>query len=95
MKRILAILAIAISGFAVHAASAQTTQRPHVANVAYAGTFNTSCYINGVAYPVDNAYYVWARNGYGNWFIIGQIVNNGYGYYFLRSDGVRLAASCY
>jgi hypothetical protein len=95
MKRILAILAIAISGLTVQSAFAQIAQRPQVTNVAYVGAFNMSCYVNGVTYPVDNAFNVWALNAYGNWFIIGRLVNNGNGYFVVRTDGVTFAASCY
>jgi hypothetical protein len=95
MKRILAILAIAISAITVQSASAQSVQRPHVAQVAYGGVIIMNCSVNGVTYPVDGAFNVWARNGYGNWFIIGQLVNNGNGYFVVRTDGVTFAASCY
>ncbi len=95
MKRILAIIAIAIGAITAQSAVAQHVQRPYVAEVAYGGSFNMNCYVNGVTYPVDNAFNVWARNAYGNWFIIGQLVNNGNGYFVVRNDGVTFAASCY
>jgi hypothetical protein len=94
MKRILAILAIAVSAITAQSAVAQPMQHPHVAEVAYGGSFDMSCYVNGVTYPVDNGFRVWAQNAFGNWFIIGRLVSNANGYFVVRTDGVTFAASC-
>ena len=95
MKRILATFAIAIAFVTAQFASAQPMQHPHVAEVVYAGAFNMNCYVNGVTYPVDAAFNVWARNAYGNWFIIGQLTSNANGFIVVRNDGVLFAAACY
>ena len=95
MKRILAIIAIVVSAITAQSAVAQPMQLPHVSEAAYGESFDMSCYVNGVTYPVDSASNVWARNGFGNWFIIGQLVNNGSRYFVVRTDGVTFAATCY
>jgi hypothetical protein len=96
MTRILAILIVTIGvTTAQSAVASQSAESPRFSEVAYGGRFSMSCYVNGVTYPVDGAFNVWASNGFGNWFIIGQLVNNGNGYYIVRTDGVTFAASCY
>jgi hypothetical protein len=94
MKRILAILAIAISVVTAQFASAQSVQHPHMVQVAYGGAFNMNCNVNGVTYPVDGAFNVWALNVYGRWFIIGQLTNNGNGFFVITPNGTY-PASCY
>jgi hypothetical protein len=95
MKRILAIFAVATALFTAQFASAQSTQQPHVSAVTYAGASGMNCYVNGVIYPVDGAFNVWARNVYGQWFIVGELVDTGRGYVVVRNDGVMFAAACY
>ncbi len=95
MKRILAIFAVAAALFTAQFASAQSTQPHYVPAVTYAGATNLNCYVNGVIYPVDDAFNVWGRNGYGTWFIVGELVSTTRGYAVVRNDGVVFAAYCY
>jgi|HubBroStandDraft_5_1064220.scaffolds.fasta_scaffold287250_1 hypothetical protein len=94
MKRILAILAVAIALATTQSASAQSSSRPHASEITYASSAYLNCYVNGVTYPVDSAFNVWAWNGYG-WYIAGELVNTGGGYYVVRNDGIVFAARCY
>jgi hypothetical protein len=95
MKRILAIFAVAVALFTAQYASAQSTHSPHIAAITYASSFNMNCYVNGVIYPVDDAFYVWGRSAYGTWFIVGELVSTTRGYAVVRNDGVVFAAYCY
>lgn len=94
MKRILAIFTIAIALVAGPSASAQSLNHPHVSAVTYTSWAYMNCYVNGVVYPVDGSFNVWAWNGYG-WFIVGELVNNGGRYAVVRNDGLVFAAACY
>ena len=94
MKRILAIFAVAIALITAQSASAQSTNRPHVSEITYSNSAYLNCYVNGITYPVDSAFNVWAWNGYG-WYIVGELVNTGRGYVVVRNDGIVFAASCY
>jgi len=98
MKRIVSIFAIAFALATAQAASAQSSNRPHVSAhvsaVSYTSSPYLSCYVNGVFYPVDTSLNVWAWNGSG-WFIAGQLVVTGKGYVVVRNDGALFAAACY
>lgn len=94
MKRIFAIFAIAIALVTARSASAQSSNLPHLSPVTYASSAYMNCYVNGVIYPVDAAFNVWAWNGY-SWFVVGELVNTGRGYVVVRNDGLVFAASCY
>lgn len=95
MKRIFAIFAVAAALFTAQFAPALSMHPHSVSAVTYVGASNLNCYVNGVIYPVDDAFNVWARNGYGGWFIVGELVYTGRGYAVVRNDGVVYAASCY
>ncbi len=95
MKRILAIFAVAVALSTAQLASAQSTHPAHLSAVTYAGAFSLNCYVNGVIYPVDDAANVWARNAYGNWFIVGELTYTGTRYVVVRNDGVPFYAACY
>lgn len=94
MKRILAIFAIAVALVMGQSASAQSLNHPHVAAVSYGSTAYLNCYVNGVYYPVDSSFNVWAWNGYG-WYIAGELVYSGGRYAVVRNDGLVFTAACY
>lgn len=94
MKRIVSIFAIAFALVTAQLASAQSSVRPHVSAVGYTSSAYLNCNVNGVIYPVDSAFNVWAWNGY-SWFIIGRLVITSGGYIVVRTDGAMFAASCY
>ncbi len=94
MKRILSIFAIAFALVTAQSVPAQSSNRPHVSTVSYTGSAYLNCYVNGVVYPVDSAFNVWAWSGY-SWFIVGRLVSTGGGYAVVRNDGYVFAASCY
>lgn len=94
MKRIFAMLAIAIALVTAQSASPQSSSSPHVSAVTYTSSAYMNCYVDGVLYPVDSAFNVWAWNGY-SWFIAGELVVTGRGYVVVRNDGATFAASCY
>ena len=95
MKRILAILAIVIALVTAKSASAQSLDLLHVSAATYTSTAYLNCYVNGVYYPVDSSFNVWARNAYGGWFIIGTLVSTNTGFAVVRNDGVVFCAACY
>ena len=93
MKRIFAIFAIVTALVAGQSASAQSSTRAHMP-VAYTSSAYLNCYVNGVVYPVDSSFNVWAWNG-AVWYIAGELVVTGRGYAVVRNDGLVFAASCY
>jgi hypothetical protein len=94
MKRILAIFAVAIALVTGQSASGQFSSRLRAAEITYANSAYLNCYVNGVYYPVDSSFNVWAWNGF-NWFIVGELVNNGGRYAVVRNDGIVFSAACY
>jgi len=53
------------------------------------------CNVNGVIYPEDSNNNLWAVNGFGQWFVIGQVVGPAFGYTTaVRTDGVTFQAYC-
>ena len=93
MKRILAIFTIALALVTAHSASAQSLTHARMP-VAYTSSAYLNCYVNGVVYPVDSSFNVWAWNG-AVWYIAGELVVSGRGYAVVRNDGLVFAASCY
>jgi curli biogenesis system outer membrane secretion channel CsgG len=54
----------------------------------------TVCNVNGVDYQIDYSNRIWAINSFGNWFVLGRIVNTPNGTLAIRTDGARFPASC-
>lgn len=98
MKRMMAIALLGVAGFLLtKGAPAQEFGQAHMQLVQYSGppvSVMTMCYVNGVNYPVDYSSRIWGVNGYGTWFVIGRIVNNGYGTVAVRNDGMQFPATC-
>ena len=98
MQRMVAIALLAVAGFlSTKGASAQDFGRAHLQLVQYAVppvSVMTTCYVNGVTYPVDYSSRIWGVNGYGTWFVIGRIITNGYGTIAVHNDGVQYPATC-
>jgi hypothetical protein len=78
MKKMIAIAVFAAAGIlATTPASAQTAPRAHYQTVQSSTppvAVMTTCFVNGVNYPVDFNNVIWGLNGYGIWVTIGRIV---------------------
>lgn len=98
MKRMIAIALFAVAGLiATGSAAAETPQQGHYQTIQHSVPpvpVMTVCEVNGVNYPVDYTYRIWAVNGYGGWFVIGRIVTTPTGPIAIRDDGVRYPAAC-
>lgn len=98
MKRMIAIALFAVASFiATGRAAAETPQQGHYQTIQYSVPpvpVMTVCLVNGVDYQVDYNYRIWAVNGYGLWFVIGQITITPDGPVAVRNDGVSFRAAC-
>lgn len=92
MKRLLLMTAIAASLLATQLMHADPVHFSHVDPMVNAETVVMNCTVNGVTYPVDQDWDVWAFNAYG-WYIIGHLYTTAYGYAVL-SNGVAYSAYC-
>lgn len=85
MKRLMAIVVIALAGLTSASAVAQTLRgnvrlltvqyNQDMPPVPIAAVYD----INGGNYPVDYNRRIWSRNAYGVWFVIGFIQTREYG----------------
>jgi hypothetical protein len=98
MRSMLVFALLTVAGFlSTKGAIAQEYGAAHLQLVQYSAPpvpVMTMCFVNGVNYPVDYSGRIWGVNGYGVWFVIGRIVNNGYGAIAVRNDGLQFSATC-
>jgi len=86
MKRLFAVFAIVAALFAAHIASAEPVNTN-------SDVFVSSCYVNGVTYPVDGAFNVLGLNAFGQWVVIGHLFATPSGWEVV-SNGITYAAAC-
>jgi hypothetical protein len=85
-SRWFAIALLALASFGAPAVSAQTCC--FVPNYRPAAPKAQQVYrINGVNYPVDDSGWIWQRNPYGPWVVVGHLLATPNGYVALMHAG--------
>ena len=93
MKRLFVMTTIVASLLTVQFLHAEPIHLSLIDSTVNSEVVVMNCKVNGVTYPVDGFYNVWAVNAYG-WYIIGHLYTTGNGYAVV-SNGITYGADCY
>jgi hypothetical protein len=93
MKRLFVMTTIAATLLAAQFLHAEPVHLSLIGSTVNAEVAFMNCTVNGVTYPVDTSYNVWAVNTFG-WYVIGHLYATGNGYAIV-SNSIIYNAYCY